>query len=453
MTSTKAQINNLGIPPIGGICTYDEACRVGYSVDHSVDLLKRYNYIKTQTYYMILAHINKVPEWEVKGGISYHVWLEAEHSSLIRKRVGEMRHPPLFLDKVPDERLQSLMEEAIRSNSTLELLTALYRVIKPEMIRSLKHYIAHANPLVDLPTCRSLKLILDEDEMMLQWGEQAIQALIKTAADRQEVEQWTTHLLSYLNAAGGFSGDLTIEVAIPTPKARYDGKPYEMDSYPQRDDRFQDTFNAFYPGVIFNDTNKDPLERTIALASMRLREMDVPEFMSAFIYNTKGKPWEYYHDLGRQLFDEVRHSMMGEVALYNEGIAFHDYPIQKIISVAYNTKLTPLEAHSVLWGIEQGLMPKETGKRYEWVVAMDAGNELVATFQDFDWADEVLHAQNGRKWLTSEFKNMDEMIAFKDASMKKWGEAINSYKHLSKQEDWWTPLMDEIRRKRENKAS
>jgi hypothetical protein len=82
-----------------------------------------------------------------------------------------MRHPPLFLDKVPDERLQLLMEEAIRSESTLEFLVAIYRVIKPEMIRSLKKYLSEANPLVDLPTYRTLKLILDEDEMMLQWGQ------------------------------------------------------------------------------------------------------------------------------------------------------------------------------------------------------------------------------------------------------------------------------------------
>ncbi len=453
MTTTKAKINNLGIPPIGGICSYDEACKVGYSVDHSVDLLKRYNYVKTQTYNMFLAHMNRIPEWEVKGGISYHVWLEAEHSSLIRKRVGEMRHPPLFLDKVPDERLQGLMEEAIRSESTLEFLVAIYRVIKPEMIRSLKKYISEANPLVDLPTCRILKLIQDEDEMMLQWGEKAIEALVKTEADQQHAEQWMAHLQYYLQEAEGFSGDLKQETTLSTPKPRNDGQPYEMDAYPQRDERFHDTFNAFHPGVIFKDETKEPYERAIALACMRLREMDVPEFMAAFIYNTKDKPWEYYHDMGRQLFDEARHSMMGEVALYQEGVAFHDYPIQKIISVAYNTKLKPLESHAVLWGIEQGLMPKETGKRYEWVVAMDAGNELIATFQDFDWADEVLHAQNGRKWLTSEFNNMDEMVAFKDASINKWIEAINSYKHLSKQENWWEAFMDEIRRNRANIAS
>ena len=40
-------------------------------------------------------------------------------------------------------------------------------------------------------------------------------------------------------------------------------------------------------------------------------------------------------------------------------------------------------------------MPK-TGKRYEWEVATQANDPLTATFQDYDWADEVLHARIGR---------------------------------------------------------
>ena len=45
----------------------------------------------------------------------------------------------------------------------------------------------------------------------------------------------------------------------------------------------------------------------------------------------------------------------------------------------------------MLYFIEQGLMPK-TGKRYEWEVGVASGDPLSATFQDYDWADEVLHA-------------------------------------------------------------
>ena len=60
----------------------------------------------------------------------------------------------------------------------------------------------------------------------------------------------------------------------------------------------------------------------------------------------------------------------------------------------------PLERHAVLYFIEQGLMPgPESVTNGEVVMSR---NPLAATFQDFDWADEVLHAQVGRDWYVSQ---------------------------------------------------
>ena len=82
-----------------------------------------------------------------------------------------------------------------------------------------------------------------------------------------------------------------------------------------------------------------------------------------------GKPFEYYRDLSRQLWDETRHAMMGEVALYRCGVPFYAYPVDMVASFTLNLQFTPLEAHLLLWYIEQGLMPRKTGKRFEWEVA------------------------------------------------------------------------------------
>ena len=34
---------------------------------------------------------------------------------------------------------------------------------------------------------------------------------------------------------------------------------------------------------------------------------------------------------------------------------------------------------------------QKTGKRFEWQVGMKSDNPLSGLFQDYDWADEVLH--------------------------------------------------------------
>src|SRR6476620_914834 len=102
----RIPMNNLNIPPLAGVCTYQESFKLGYTIDRSVALLRRYNYLASQLSQIHAAHLPSVPEWEAKCGMSLHMWLETEHATMIRKRVAEMREPPLHLNKVPDERLR-----------------------------------------------------------------------------------------------------------------------------------------------------------------------------------------------------------------------------------------------------------------------------------------------------------------------------------------------------------
>jgi hypothetical protein len=42
-------------------------------------------------------------------------------------------------------------------------------------------------------------------------------------------------------------------------------------------------------------------------------------------------------------------------------------------------------------------MPKRTGKKFEREVALATADHLTTLIQDYDWADEVLHARIGRE--------------------------------------------------------
>ena len=74
----------------------------------------------------------------------------------------------------------------------------------------------------------------------------------------------------------------------------------------------------------------------------------------------------------RQLWDEARHAMMGEVGFVANGIDWTQARITHNWSLRLNTECTPLERHAVLYFIEQGLMPK-TGKKFEWEVGGPLG--------------------------------------------------------------------------------
>jgi len=171
----------------------------------------------------------------------------------------------------------------------------------------------------------------------------------------------------------------------------------------------------------------------------RLREVDVPEMMASIIAQTPGKPWDYYRDMTRQLWDEARHAMMGEVGFAQLGIDWaKNVMVNFTWSLALNTQLKPIERHAVLYFIEQGLMPRN-GKRFEWEVAQASGNPLSSLFQDYDWADEVLHARIGRDWYLKEFKNSADAVRYGDEC---WSRVLMGWKRwcdqgLTQHRNWW----------------
>jgi hypothetical protein len=130
--------------------------------------------------------------------------------------------------------------------------------------------------------------------------------------------------------------------------------------------------------------------------------------------------------------------MMGEVGFVALGVDWRKVMINFTWSLGLNTQLKPWERHAVLYFIEQGLMPK-TGKRYEWEVGVASQNPLSALFQDYDWADEVLHAQIGRTWYVPEFKSTQEALKYGDEC---WSKVLSNWaswrdQGLTQHRNWW----------------
>jgi len=193
------------------------------------------------------------------------------------------------------------------------------------------------------------------------------------------------------------------------------------------------------------DGDIEPLPKTIMLYFKRMREIDVPEMMSSILTEVKGKPWEYYRDMTRQLWDEARHAMMGEVGFVSIEVDWTRIPFNFTWSLGLNTMLNAKERHAVLFTIEQGLMPKRTGKEYEWEVGVATADPLTAMIQDYDWADEILHARIGREWIVPEIGSQVEAMAFGDHA---WSRILVDWKKwkedgLTEHRNWWPEIYRE----------
>ena len=425
------------LPPLAGLCTFDEAQRPGLPVEECVHRLKRYHYSLKRLHQVFNNRIPSEPVYELKMTFSLHAYYCAEHVAALRQRVSEMREPPLGLESVPDKHLEILFDEILAAPTTVELLLGVYEAALPSLQNALQQHLADTNPLADHPSVRMIRFALLEIGEMLALGQATIDELVdeKQRAQSQSWLDLLNQCLANTEAAG--------QPAQQTVKRQHSAIPYQYNGVPRRDDRFPDPYNMGVNAESFlYDEQYPPEPKTLIMFYKRLREIDVPEMMSSIIAETPGKPWGYYRDMTRQLWDEARHAMMGEVGFVNLGI---DWPKTVMVnfnwSHALNTQLTPMERHAVLYFIEQGLMPR-TGKRFEWEVALDSSNPLSALFQDYDWADEVLHARIGRNWYLPEFDNPKAAIDYGDDCWSRVMMDWNQYRKDSKTEhrNWWPDL-------------
>ena len=436
-----------GIPELAGLASYAEAARIGYAVEENVRRLQRYQWTERRLMRDLLAHLTAEPVWEVKSGYALHQWLDAQHVDALRRRIGEMRHPVPPLDESPDPALDRVLEEALRSAGAVELLAGSYGVVRAALAEAYREHLAHSNPLVDHPTRRVVQAALADHEFALAWSERALQTL--TRDDRRAAERaaaWQDHLRAFLAAAGGIAGPAPTE-APALPPAR-SATPFEPDFRPRRDPRFAGVHHfEFPPHVIYNDPRVPADERNLALLAKRTLEMDVPEMMASILSERAGQPWEFHFDFSRQLWDEMRHAMMGTVAFTARGVDWTRLPLNVGFSLRLNLHATALERQTMLYAIEQSLMPSDTGKRYEYQTAVEAGDALSAHFHDYDWADEVLHAHIGRRWLRREGITPEQASERAAEIHERTWAALDAYRESEPKQDWWEWFVGRVLRR------
>jgi hypothetical protein len=411
------------VVPLAGLCGYEDAARPGLSVERTVQLLRRLARIERRTFLAFAAQMNAVPEWEVKCALALHLWQDAEHCASLRERVAEMRKPPHYLDRPDDQPLEAFFEELVRSRSTRELLTGVYSVLKPHVIEAIEDHRRQANPLADQPTLRLMRFIEEEEREQVEWGRQALAAL--GGVD----EQWELHLASYLRAAGGPAREGEPTDELPPQRA---AQPIEHVRTPRRDERFTRLWNS--RGRIPYD-ERPPDEINWRMLYVRLTEMHVVELLALTLYEWPDASFEVHRDLARHLWDEARHAMFGEAWFETRGVDWQSVPHELSFASYPNTQLAPRERYALLYGAEHTAMRKD-GKRAQHDTAAASGDALATLFQDFDWADEVLHVHIARRVLAQAFATTRERDAAAARAWAAYERIVEDDRKLDRS-DWW----------------
>jgi hypothetical protein len=440
-SAESASIHNYrgyaGLPPLAGLLSMEEATTAGFTVAESVGRIKRIHWALKRLHKIFVARIPAMPIYELKMAFSLHAHYCAEHVDALARRVREMRQPPYGLEVSPDARLDAFFDEVLAAPSTEALLVGLYEKAIPAVVRGLQSLIGGTNRLFDHPTHRICRFARLELEEMEDYGEEALRCLVMDA-ERSALGDWPATLDRMLAAAGDLDG--TAPRSGEEVERHFSRTPYHYDPAPKRDERFKDPYNmGVNAEALLFDPEISAQPKTIMLYFKRMREIDVPEMMSSILADADHKSWDYYRDMTRQLWDEARHAMMGEVGFASIGVDWTQIPFNFTWSLGLNTMLTAKERHAVLFTIEQGLMPRRNGKEHEWEVGVATADPLTAMIQDYDWADEVLHARIGKDWLVPQIGTQVQAMEYGDRA---WSKILVDWKKwkddgLTEHRNWW----------------
>jgi uncharacterized ferritin-like protein (DUF455 family) len=129
--------------------------------------------------------------------------------------------------------------------------------------------------------------------------------------------------------------------------------------------------------------------------------------------------WDWIRDAGRWCYDEARHMLMGKRRLDGWGLPPAETPLGGYIYEACAGQ-DPLYRLGMLGYFET----KNIGRKRERADAFQAmGDATSANDMEFDWADETLHAEYGRRWLK-------ELLERRGADPESWPQVLERCEQL-----------------------
>jgi hypothetical protein len=396
---------------------YEGVERPGISVEESAILLRRWGYLALALARRLGAKMTSLPEMEVKYGLGRHIWEDARLAQAIDARRNELRSNASLLTAAPDDDLEVVLDETLWAPDTASFLAAVYGVWKPALTAAFREYLARANPLAEAATERLMRHALADLDAQIAWGRAALEAVCAAGADRAAADRYAVAIAGLLERAGGIVG--------PEEKRGHgiervrSATPFQPPETPERERKY---------GIICElpreyEEGEDYL---IRMMRRRMNEIDVAELCATTLWDAEGKPLEYYVDLARHCFDECRHAMFGHAALNAEGIAADHFPLKRGNAIFFQ-KEAPMDRYIHLGVVIEQKKMKKTGKKAEWLYCRDeAQHPLMATFQDFDWADEVYHVQMSRRWVKEFFDRDWQRVEERASEIEaRWASAVN----------------------------
>jgi uncharacterized ferritin-like protein (DUF455 family) len=361
-------------------------------------VLKRFHYLERAMVLTYAGWIPAVHSIEAKALLARLAWQSSLTADALRTRVFELKYPSRMLERGDDEPLVRAFEAGIHAPSSQALMKVMAEVYVPALARAERAYLDASDDLADAPSRRFLELAVKEKE-------DARIALLATAlaeadavgerADDALTVSWLSNVATLVARLGGVG--LTPPTQMSVPDVIDGGAAFAVPADPGRDARYFPC-NFYWPDTLQPDfAYGSGLTLQVRVAVSHLNEVWAVETAGAALYLLAGElGWEFVCDAARWTYDESRHMQMGQRRLAAWGLEPADVPLGRFIFDAARDGGDPIYRIGMLGFFET----KNIGKKRDRARAFEGMGDVESERDmEFDWADETIHAEYGRRWL------------------------------------------------------
>lgn len=181
-----------------------------FSLEETARRVGNYRWVELRLFEGMGAWVRAVPEPDVKLKLGTHCYHHSWHAELWHDRIPELREmDPDRLTAPANLDVVALLDTVFApepSETTIEKLVGVYRVLIPRKIAAYTHHRNNASLLMDGPTVRSLDLVLADEVEDWREGELLLQSLIRTEEQARRAARHQGRLETIATRAGGIAG-------------------------------------------------------------------------------------------------------------------------------------------------------------------------------------------------------------------------------------------------------
>jgi uncharacterized protein DUF455 len=355
------------------------------TIEQNVELLKRYAWLERACARTLAGWLPGVPEWEAKNKFGLHIWESADSADAIRSRLRELRcHQP---ERDLSPLLLKLATELDHAQNSAEVIATVYLVIKKSLLEAYHRHYDLTWTEFDNPTVKLTEKLIPVTLEQVEWAEEFFPKIQENYPRWQE---WQSYIASLLTADGGLTGE-----DEPQPEPERPAHHEQLLLPWMKCQRMAD-WPIFDPSVdVEPDRQTKPEAHRLWRFKHYLNEMTAAETLGSIMWMLPEMPWEFQHNISRHLWDEIRHSQLGQVRVQQLGLKISDVP--QVMQI-YNVMMTlpAVDQYALLTTvIEPNGMPEKVVNREHWEAI---GDEISAAAVSYDWSDENFHVRWGKKW-------------------------------------------------------